>query len=241
MSAASAALDASNDFHTVFKDSGGPKAYTTALARYVKAAELPTAAPLQRVTAAYRALVLVGRSDIQDSSKLALLVTRLMPTLSPRLLKRQEQASIISMFSGLGSYFAVLLLEAGHDIVEAANALETRHGILNSLLIDTRTYLTALEERDEALAAQFADLCSIAGRGGQALLVSMKETPGENSLPFAEEEAESLLGLLRSWMPGTMLSYPRSQSGAAADKIQCSRGPEHSGNRPPELPWCRRS
>ncbi|KAH8754057.1 CHAT domain-containing protein [Hyaloscypha finlandica] len=405
----------------LYKDSGDQKAYTTALARYVEAAELPTAAPLQRVTAAYRALVLVGRSDIQESSKLALLAIRLMPTLSPRLLKRQEQKSMISMFSGLGSYGAALLLEAGHDIVDAVNALETSRGMMNSLLIDTRTDLTALEERDESLAAQFADLCfmlesksdrpsqlahrgdsldmssesriaaakafddvvaeireldgfhdflqpptaaeyqalavsshivflnvasfrsdalvvsseriwkislqklkledavkranslteairnddattrmatndhirqllswlwasvvspiqdelrrnideaklricwistgvmtnfpihaaadkasgdnamdiiissygttiktikfsqqrlaQITGRGAQALLVSMKETPGEKSLPFAEEEAESLLSLLRPLMPGTMLSYPPSQSGTAA-------------------------
>ncbi|KFA72794.1 hypothetical protein S40288_06389 [Stachybotrys chartarum IBT 40288] len=405
----------------LYKDSGDQKAYTTALARYTEAAELPTAAPLQRVTAAYRALVLVGRSDIQESSKLALLAIRLMPTLSPRLLKRQEQKSMISMFSGLGSYGAALLLEAGHDVVDAVNALETSRGIMNSLLIDIRTDLTVLEEQHESLAARFADLCfklesksdrpsqlahrgdsldmssesqiaaakafddvvaeireldgfhdflqpptaaeyqalavsshivflnvasfrsdalvvsseriwnislqklnledavkranalteairnddattrmatndqirqllswlwasvvnpiqnellrgsgeaklrvcwistgvmtnfpihaaadeasgdnamdtiiscygttmkairfsqqklaQISGRGGQALVVSMKETPGEKSLPFAEEEAESLLSLLRPLMPGTMLSYPPSQSGTAA-------------------------
>ncbi|KAE8414640.1 CHAT domain-containing protein [Aspergillus pseudocaelatus] len=142
----------------LYKDSGDEQAYATALARYVEAAELPTAAPLQRVTAAYRAVVLAGRSDIQESSRLALLAIRLVPTLSPRLLKRQDQKSMISMFSGLGSYGTALLLEAGHDVVDAVNALETSRGIMNGLLIDTRTDLTALEERDESLATRFADL-----------------------------------------------------------------------------------
>ncbi|KAF9763010.1 hypothetical protein IL306_003270 [Fusarium sp. DS 682] len=143
----------------LFKDSGDQKSYMTGLARFIEAAELSTAAPFQRVTAAYRALLLAGRSDIQVSSKLALLAIRLMPTLSPRLLKRQDQSSMISMFSGLGSYCAALLLEAGYDVVDAVNALETSRGVMSSLLIDTRTDLTALRERDESLTERFADLC----------------------------------------------------------------------------------
>ncbi|KAF4336883.1 TPR domain protein [Fusarium beomiforme] len=147
-------------YEMLYKDSGDQEAYMRGLACYVEAAELSTAAPFQRVTAVYRALVLAGRSDIHISSKLARLAIRLMPTLSPRLLKRQDQSSMISMFSGLGSYCTAILLEAGHDVVGAVNALEASRGVMSSLLIDTRTDLTALQERDESLAEQFADLCS---------------------------------------------------------------------------------
>ncbi|KAH6954371.1 CHAT domain-containing protein [Fusarium avenaceum] len=147
-------------YEMLYKDSGDRKAYTNGLARYTEAADLTTAAPFQRVLAAYRALVLAGRSDIQAASKLALLAIRLMPTLSPRLLKRQEQSSMISMFSGLGSYGAALLLEAGHDVVDAVNSLEASRGVMNSLLIDTRTDLTVIAEHNEPLAERFADLCT---------------------------------------------------------------------------------
>jgi hypothetical protein len=52
---------------------------------------------------------------------------------------------MISMFSGLGSYGAALLLETDRDVVDSVNTLETSRGIMNSLLIDIRTDLTALE------------------------------------------------------------------------------------------------
>lgn len=142
------------------KHRGDSPSYHHALAAYREVAELDTASSLQRVTATYRAIVLLaGRSeaDIQTAAGFARLAIKLLPTLSPRLLRKEEQQEMISTFSGLGSYATSTLLAAGDSAGEAVRALEASRGIMNSMLIDTRTDIAFLEERDERLATEFKE------------------------------------------------------------------------------------
>lgn len=130
-----------------------------ALLRYQEAAELETASPVLRVTAAYRAIVLLSRlSDLQRATHFVRLAIDLLPTISPRLLKREDQQDLVSLFSGLGSYGAAVLLHAGNSPAEAVRALEATRGVMNSMLIDTRTDITLLEERDKVLAQEFRSI-----------------------------------------------------------------------------------
>lgn len=68
---------------------------------------------------------------------------------------------MVSMLTGLGSYLVTVLLAAGHTPSEAVRTLETTRGIMSSLLIDTRTDITVLEELDQDLAAEFKDITTI--------------------------------------------------------------------------------
>lgn len=132
--------------------------YQQALSAYRQAAELNTASPLQRVTAAYRAMgLLAGRADfdVHTAADFSRLTIQILPSLSPRLLRREDQQEMISIFSGLGSYATSILLEAGGSTAEAVRAFEASRGVMSSMLIDTRTDITFLEERDEQLAMDF--------------------------------------------------------------------------------------
>ncbi|KAK4201924.1 CHAT domain-containing protein [Triangularia verruculosa] len=129
-----------------------------ALSTYREAAELESASSLQKVTAAYRAIdLLAGRPevDLHQAADFSRLAIQLLPSLSPRLLQKQDQQEMISTFSGLGSYATSALLAVGDSPAEAVRALEASRGIMNSMLIDTRTDVSYLEERDEQLAEEF--------------------------------------------------------------------------------------
>ena len=135
-----------------------------ALSRYQEAAGLETASAFQRIAAAYRAVSLLATRaelDIPRAEQFCTLAIRLLPTISPRFLQRQDLQHMTSMFSGLGSYLVAVLLAAGHTPSEAVQALEATRGIMSSLLMDTRTDITALEELDPDLAAEFKDITSI--------------------------------------------------------------------------------
>ncbi|KAH7121612.1 CHAT domain-containing protein [Dactylonectria macrodidyma] len=147
-------------YESLFKYRKDSVFYRYALDTYHQAIQLETASPFLRVTAAYRALVLAGISDLQEAVKAVKQAIDLLPTLSPRLLRREDQQHMITMFSGLGIYGAAVLLEAEQDPLEAVRVLETSRGIMNSLLIDTRTDLTVLEEQDETLALEFKGISS---------------------------------------------------------------------------------
>lgn len=149
-------------YETQFRSSSElyPGSYEEGLARYIEAANLRSASPFQRITAVYRALEFADRLDLEQLSALAWLAVNLIPTLSPRMLQRQDQERMISMFSNLGSYCAAILLESKHNVVDAINALETSRGVISNLLLDTRNDLTVVKEHDELLAAEFADISS---------------------------------------------------------------------------------
>ncbi|OIW24945.1 hypothetical protein CONLIGDRAFT_648022 [Coniochaeta ligniaria NRRL 30616] len=133
--------------------------YDLALLRYQEAAKLETAAPVLRITAAYRAIVLLaGLRDLRRARRFVKLAIKLLPAISPRLLLREDQQDLISIFGGLGCYGAAVLLHVGDSPAEAVHALEATRGVMNSMLIDTRMDITLLEERDEMLAAEFKDI-----------------------------------------------------------------------------------
>ncbi|KAH6990039.1 CHAT domain-containing protein [Ilyonectria destructans] len=147
-------------YESLFKDRQDVVFYRHALDTYHEAVRLGTASPFLRVTAAYRVLVLAGLSDLQEATEAVKQAIDLLPTLSPRLLKRDDQQHMITMFSGLGTYGAAVLLQAEQDPLEAVRVLETSRGIMNSMLIDTQTDVTVLDEYDEKLALEFKDITS---------------------------------------------------------------------------------
>ena len=113
---------------------------------------------------------------------------------------------MISMFSGLGSYSAALLLECD-DTIGAVSALESSRGVISSLLIDVRQDVVALEQYDKALAAQFAD---ISCRLDSNFDLSSQRLQQSDSLDMSSESRLTAAKEFDGY--GTALSSPCAQS-----------------------------
>lgn len=163
--------------------------YNSAIAAYRAAMNVNTASPLLRTTAAYRGLVLVGRDDLLISVEFAEKAVELLPLLSPRVLQRSDQEHMISMFSGIGTYSAAIMLENQSSVTNAIRALETSRGIMNSALIETRTEFSALEGQHPELASNFEQLRNQLDSSGSWLAAS---TGGTQTLNMHSEHRLAL-------------------------------------------------
>lgn len=132
--------------------------YNSAIQRYRECSNIESASSFQRITAAYRGLTLAVKQDLSCAVEFATLAIELLPTLSPRLVGRADQEHLTTIFAGLGSYSAAVLLEAGRTPAEAIVALEATRGIMSGLTMDTRQDLVVLKQEYPTLASEFDDL-----------------------------------------------------------------------------------
>ncbi|KAK0905427.1 hypothetical protein LTR02_006483 [Friedmanniomyces endolithicus] len=116
------------------------------IAAFSTAMNLDAGSPLLRMTAAYRGLVLVGKVNMVTAADFVDRVVGIMPRLSPRTLRRADQQHMISLFSSIGSYGAAVMLENGRPPVDAVKALEATRGVMNRMLMETRTDVDALHQ-----------------------------------------------------------------------------------------------
>ncbi|KAK0926942.1 hypothetical protein LTR48_001413 [Friedmanniomyces endolithicus] len=191
------------------------------IAAFRTAMNLDAGSPLLRMTAAYRGLVLVGKVDMVTAADFVDRVVEIMPRLSPRTLRRADQQHMISLFSSIGSYGAAVMLENGRPPVDAVKALEATRGVMNRMLMETRTDVDALRQagfpdlaerfnmlRDQLGSAAALPLASdprqtlnweseahvVAARDFDAVVGEIQALPGfENFMqPLAENEMVSL-------------------------------------------------
>ncbi|KAK3651103.1 hypothetical protein LTR56_005867 [Elasticomyces elasticus] len=125
------------------------------LAAYHAAMNVTAGSPLLRMTAAYRGLVLAGRSDMISAVEFVDKAVEVMPRLSPRTLRRADQQHMLSLFSGIGSYGAAVLLENERPPLDVVRALETTRGVMNSMLMDVRTDVDSLAAEYPEFAEKF--------------------------------------------------------------------------------------
>ncbi|MEU6812659.1 CHAT domain-containing protein [Streptomyces sp. NPDC046831] len=108
----------------------------------------------------------IAHRDWPDALDAAATAVELLPRLAGIELLRKDQEEELAAQSGLASTAAAVALQAG-DVGAAAMMLEQGRGVLLSRALDARTDLTALRERDEGLAAEFAALCRALDTGGR--------------------------------------------------------------------------
>ncbi|KAK0303498.1 hypothetical protein LTR01_008053 [Friedmanniomyces endolithicus] len=191
------------------------------IAAFRTAMNLDAGSPLLRMTAAYRGLVLVGKMDMVTAADFVDRVVEIMPRLSPRTLRRADQQHMISLFSSIGSYGAAVMLENGRPPIDAVNALEATRGVMNRMLMETRTDVDALRQagfpdlaerfntlRDQLGSTAALPLASdprqtlnweseahvVAARDFDAVVGEIQALPGFESFmhPLAEKEMVSL-------------------------------------------------
>ncbi|KAK1055678.1 hypothetical protein LTR74_015514 [Friedmanniomyces endolithicus] len=149
------------------------------IAAFRTAMNLDAGSPLLRMTAAYRGLVLVGKVNMSAAADFADRAVEIMPRLSPRTLRRADQQHMISLFSSIGSYGAAVMLVNGRPAIDAVKALEATRGVMNRMLMETRTDVDALFQ------AGFSDL-------GERFNMLRDQRGPAAALPLASDPRQTL-------------------------------------------------
>ena len=126
------------------------------IATYEQAANCNTAPPSTRLRAAGACADLLIRQQMLTRAKPILeTAVRLLPTLSPRQLKRNDAQFNISQFANLTASAVSLCLENMDDPYKSLQLLELGRGILANLQLEVRSDISVLEADHPALAQQF--------------------------------------------------------------------------------------
>jgi tetratricopeptide (TPR) repeat protein len=124
-----------------------------------RAFESVTGPPSMRLQAASNCCnLLIDRKDYKSAKPILEEAVRLLPTLSPRALKRTDQQYNISKFGDLAARAASLSIADGEPPAKALQLLELGRGILANLQLEVRSDISDLREFDPNLAQQFEEL-----------------------------------------------------------------------------------
>ncbi|KAI0409253.1 CHAT domain-containing protein [Xylaria palmicola] len=100
----------------------------------------------------------------------------MLPAISPRSLKADDQQQMLGKFTGLACQAASVALRAGNPPYEALKSLEAGRGVIAGLLMEMRIDISDLEDQHPALASRFLAL-------RDALDVTVKE-PSRDLMPM---------------------------------------------------------
>ncbi|MFF3137676.1 CHAT domain-containing tetratricopeptide repeat protein [Streptomyces mirabilis] len=122
-----------------------------------------SAAPSNRIQAAWDVARLVAGSDAGRAADAVEAAVRLLPEVTPRQLGRGDQQHVLGQFAGLAGDAAALVLadprgSRQKNAARALRLLEAGRAVLLSQALDTRSDLTDLIRRRPDLAARFIQL-----------------------------------------------------------------------------------
>jgi tetratricopeptide (TPR) repeat protein len=145
-----------------FKRTGSMADLEQAIMRKEQAVESDTAPPSVRLNAASSCSDLLISQKSQESYNRAKAIlqaaVKLLPTVSPRQLRRSEQQFNISQFSNITSRAVSLLLEDAEDAYKSLQLLELGRGILANLQLEVRSDISVLAASHPDLAKKFVEL-----------------------------------------------------------------------------------
>lgn len=188
--------------------SGGGADLTAAAALFGEIAGNASVPASTRVAASWqRAAPLQALGDQAGALRAAVAAVGMLPQVAPRNLMRADQERPLAAFHGLASGAAALAIDAG-DPELALALLEQGRGILLRQAVENRTDLTALKEREPALAAEFERLRDLLDPASAANLPGDLPAPSPAHAGLAAErrdaltaEWDGLIGRIRS-VPG---------------------------------------
>ena len=161
---------------------------TDSVNAYLESFESRLAPPSLRVTAARCAATeLISRNTVKASELLAEAVA-LLPTTSPRTLRRSDQQHLISKFERLASDAAALAIRNGKDAYQALQMLELGRGVMASALLETRSDITELMDAYPDTARRFMRLRDELDRACDRLLSDSFEDESLVARRYAAEK-----------------------------------------------------
>jgi len=124
-----------------------------------QAVETDTAPPSMRLEAASSCSdLLISQKRYNLAKSILRSAVRLLPTVSPRQLKRSDQQRNISQFANITSRAVSLSLADAEDRYDALQLLELGRGILANLQLEVRSDISILGASHPDLAKQFQEL-----------------------------------------------------------------------------------
>jgi tetratricopeptide (TPR) repeat protein len=101
------------------------------------------------------ATLLASQSNWEESSKFLEDAVKLLPAVSPRLLKNIDKQHMLREFAGLASMAAAIALKAGKEPHHALELLELGRGVIAGLLMEMRTDISDLKQNHREIAEEF--------------------------------------------------------------------------------------
>ena len=130
-----------------------------AKALYIAAAEMDSALPLVRIESAQKAgLLAAAMSEWAQAGSILQVAVELLPRISPRSLRRDDQQYALSRLPGLSSLAASAILQANRTPSEALATLENGRGVMAGLVISSRSDVTDLAMKYPDLHDQYIKL-----------------------------------------------------------------------------------
>ena len=169
--------------------------------------------PVIRITAAYKAVKLLGFSDLPRSSRILRIAVELFPTVNIRALENDEQDNNLGHFAHLVNMAVAHCIQSGGSEFEALRLFELGRGVLAGLQLDLRTDISGLEDQHPALAKEFIQLRN--ELNSDPLRHSIQQTTGSQSLRYsAAKRFESLVKEIR-----TLNGFERFLLGPSEDEL----------------------
>ena len=143
---------------TRFEKTNDSNDFEKAVGSMEKAVNVPTGPPLIRISAANATVPLLMGRNISRADCLLRTAVKLLPMMSPRDLKQQDQQYNLSRFAGLTSRAVSVALDAGERPCNALQLLELGRGVIASLLLDVRSDISILKSSNPKVAEEFENL-----------------------------------------------------------------------------------
>jgi len=144
---------------TRFKRTSAIKDFDKSLGSYRAGWRCENASPSIRISLARRAAILLAsQRNWEESSTFLQSAVKLLPLVSPRLLKNNDKQHILRQFAGLSSMATAISLNAGNDEYQALKLLELGRCIIAGLLVEMRTDISDLKEQYPRLVEEFESL-----------------------------------------------------------------------------------
>ncbi|PWI64611.1 hypothetical protein PCL_09505 [Purpureocillium lilacinum] len=119
-----------------------------------------TAVPFDRIRAAAWCMKLLSRQGKTESAtQLGKEAIDLLPVVFTKLLDRDDQQHVISIFAGIAADLCALLL-ARNQVEDALQCLEQGRTVILGQLIDSRSDITNLAQKHSEIASRYKELCA---------------------------------------------------------------------------------
>jgi hypothetical protein len=142
-----------------FEQNGLTEDFDRAALAYKRSAEAPQIPSSIRVLSAIRAANLQYSQDlVKNASEMLELAARILPTVTPRTLQRNDQQYVLSQYAGLAADAAALSIQTEGNISKALELLELGRGVMANVYMETRNDITELTSAHSELAERFKSL-----------------------------------------------------------------------------------
>ena len=135
--------------------------------RFLDCLRQPNATPLQRLSGGRKAAnIAIEQQEWQVAAACLSQCVELVPRISSRSNSHDDLYHVLQQLSGLGSLTAWVYLKGGRSVIDSLQALEQCRGIISSLIVDSRSDVSLLNDAYPEVSARYCGLREAVARQG---------------------------------------------------------------------------